>query len=584
MAIMIPSSSRECTDESMEKEIFEAFMKLPDDYYVFHSFSTLQIRGDVLKEHETDFVIFNKNLGLLCIEAKAGHVYFDHEWKYQSGLIMHNGGPFRQAENNKWRLFESARDCPTINSFYKKCGFRFAVCFPSLTNDEIDSISFPLDARRELVISKDDLVNPLRKIEYIMRMPLENVNTQPLTNEESDLFLNHFLCPTAKIIPTTTIELDSKRMIFNRLLKEQSMVLDFLDEQDSVVINGAAGTGKTLVAIEKAKRLASLKENVLFLCYNSELKDYLSTNFANQFIHFYTLAGFVTKLTDGSSINYEKAAEKLFEFLETPSSFEFKHIIIDEGQDFGIFGTGEKADNSKELILQLLHDIVIDNEIGNFYVFYDKLQLIQATKMPSFIENADCKLTLHKNCRNTENIAKASLKTVSEDDKLRRFKFMDGINIGEEARLHFISQNDLQKAINKIINSLKSFGLQNKDIVILTCNSETNNSLISRNLLNKNGDFQSTEGIVKFSTCRKFKGMEADAIILLDVNKELFSSNEGKLLYYVGTSRAKIQLDIITTMSEEDCKELLTNTFEYRRKIKNPMRDLASVLKCHEFI
>lgn len=74
MAIMIPSTPRECTDESMEREIFDALLKLPDDFYVFHSFSTLQIKDNVLKEHETDFVIFNKNLGLLCIEAKAGHI------------------------------------------------------------------------------------------------------------------------------------------------------------------------------------------------------------------------------------------------------------------------------------------------------------------------------------------------------------------------------------------------------------------------------------------------------------------------------------------------------------------------------
>ena len=73
--------------------------------------------------------------------------------------------------------------------------------------------------------------------------------------------------------------------------------------------------------------------------------------------------------------------------------------------------------------------------------------------MPAFIENADCKLTLHKNCRNTENIAKASLKTVSEDDKLRRFKFMDGINIGEEARLHYTIKENVQNTINKIITA-----------------------------------------------------------------------------------------------------------------------------------
>lgn len=584
MAIMIPSTPRECTDESMEREIFDALLKLPDDFYVFHSFSTLQIKDNVLKEHETDFVIFNKNLGLLCIEAKAGHIYYDQDWKYQTGLVIHNGGPFKQAENNKWRLFESAGECEAIKSFYKKCGFRFAVCFSSLTDEEVDEISFPLSARRELVISATDLENPTKRIESIMKMPLENVIPQTLSNDEAELFLNHFLCPEAKVVPTTTIELDSKRMIFHRLLKEQSMVLDFLDEQDSVVINGAAGTGKTLVAIEKAKRLASLKERVLFMCFNTELKEYLSDNYPNQYISYYTLSGFVTKLTNGAYDDFEKAAEKLFEYLEAPEKFEFNHVIIDEGQDFGIFDTGNGMDKSKELILQLLHDIVIDNEIGNFYVFYDRLQLIQASKMPAFIENADCKLTLHKNCRNTENIAKASLKTVSEDDKLRRFKFMDGINIGEEARLHYTIKENVQNTINKIIDSLKSFGLKNEDIVILSCKSETNNSLQKTNCLNKDGNYKIGDGFIKFSTCRKFKGLEADAIIMIDADNDTFTTNEGRLLYYVGTSRAKLQLDIISTFTDDDCKNLLQNTFEYKRKIKNPKRDFASVLKCHEYI
>ena len=41
------------------------------------------------------------------------------------------------------------------------------------------------------------------------------------------------------------------------------------------LIAGATGTGKTVMAVEKAKRHADNGEKVLFLCYNSFLKDYL---------------------------------------------------------------------------------------------------------------------------------------------------------------------------------------------------------------------------------------------------------------------------------------------------------------------
>lgn len=582
---MIPSSPSECTDESLEKEMFNSLLKLSDDYYIFHSFKTLQIESGVLEEHETDFVIFNKKFGILCIEAKAGHVFFDgiEGWKYQNGQTMHNGGPFLQAENSKWRLFRSAGECSAIKDFYKKCGFRFAVWFPSVTESELQSIPFPQNARKELVLTLDDLENPSKKIESIFSLSIENARPESLSDYEANKILNNFLCPKAKIIPTATVELDSKRMIFYRLLKEQSMILDFLDEQNSVVINGAAGSGKTLVAVEKAKRLAAQNEKVLFLCVNKELKDYLSETYQNEFIDFFTFSGYVQKIT-GDFKKVEEAEEFLMECLENPERFGYKHVIVDEGQDFGIFYVDGSEDNSKEMFLQILHDIVINNELGNFYVFYDKLQMIQAAKMPSFIENADCKLTLHKNCRNTENIARASLRTVSDDEKLKRQKFKDDVNIGDVSRIHFTEEKDVKNKIDEIITSrLKPLGLTEKDIVILTCETEKNNYLLRNNLLNKSSEYKSQIGNIKFSTCRKFKGLEADAIILIDVDKSTFTTREGKMLYYVGTSRAKIQLDIITTLTDEDCKELLTNEFKYTLKIKKPKRSLASVLKCNAY-
>ena len=45
-----------------------------------------------------------------------------------------------------------------------------------------------------------------------------------------------------------------------------------------------------------------------------------------------------------------------------------------------------------------------------------------------------------------------------------------------------------------------------------------------------------------------------DAIIIVDVDGESFSNDESKRLFYVGSSRAKHQLDIVFVGDDEDLK------------------------------
>lgn len=103
MAIMIPHVPNEFTPESREGEMFESLQKLPDDYYVFHSFRIINIVDSEWKENEIDFVIFNRNKGIICLEAKAGQVRCEEGvWYYSSGKEMRD--PFTQADSNKWKL------------------------------------------------------------------------------------------------------------------------------------------------------------------------------------------------------------------------------------------------------------------------------------------------------------------------------------------------------------------------------------------------------------------------------------------------------------------------------------------------
>ena len=96
MAIMIPEKPRVFDPKSREDLMFSALEQLPDDYYVIHSLQFSQVKEDnSYFDSEADFVVFNRNKGILCIEAKATQVrYRNGDWLYANGDLMHSGGPF----------------------------------------------------------------------------------------------------------------------------------------------------------------------------------------------------------------------------------------------------------------------------------------------------------------------------------------------------------------------------------------------------------------------------------------------------------------------------------------------------------
>ena len=66
-------------------------------------------------------------------------------------------------------------------------------------------------------------------------------------------------------------------------------------------------------------------------------------------------------------------------------------------------------------------------------------------------------------------------------------------------------------------------------------------------------------------------------VVLVDINSDTFNT-DNVLLYYVGTSRARIKLEMLTTLSDDDCLAILRGRFGSQAKIKRPKKELASVL------
>ncbi|HBJ45671.1 MAG: NERD domain-containing protein [Schaedlerella sp.] len=561
MAIMIPETPHIFEPASQEGLMFDALTLLPDDYYVFHSFRISTVQDNTFHESETDFVIFHKKHGVICLEAKAGHIkYKDGYWYYASGIPMHNDGPFNQASSNKWKLIKyikNSKACALVD----KCKFLHAVWFPSVSDNELRSMTLPPEADKALVLTKEALADPEKFLTRIYSIELPNRIETNLTEAEAQKLIREIFCPQFNVFPSASLDSDLKKLVFHRLLREQAGILNFLEDQRSASINGAAGTGKTMIAIEKAQRNAAENQSTLFLCYNSQLKKFLSENYSNPKIHYYTIAGLACKLCNTTFPDY-KRMKNVLEDMYFSGTFPYDHVVVDEGQDFG----SEILEQTD--ILQLIHDLIIDNEEknGTFYVFYDRLQLIQADKIPQFIEDSDCKLTLYRNCRNTENIAVTSLRPISE----RKPKLLENAVKGTPAKIHFCdTEAKAMEELDMTIDNILAEGF--KDVVILTCKTE-DSSLLKSGI--KDGRYRNK---YRFTTCRKFKGLEADAIILIDVDGESFNP-DNVLIYYVGTSRARLRLDVITMLSDEECLDILQNTLKRTGKIRKPRRELASAL------
>lgn len=559
MAVMIPEIPNPFQTRSLEDVMFEALKSLPDSCMIFHSFRLTDVKAGILNESETDFIIFDRERGVLCLEAKAGAVSFrDGRWMYGNGTPMRSGGPFRQAAANKWKLMELIGNS-RLGFLTERIKFLHGVWFPSLSSERIDEIVMPPEADRRIVLGSEALFDAWTCIEHLFSLNVPAGIVTDISDGEFRAVVREILCPKFNIFPPPKFDVDLKHAVFHRMLDEQSGILNFLTEQKSAVINGAAGTGKTMIAVEKAVRHAADGERVLFLCYNSELKKFLVLHYENPPIDFMTLDGYVCRLCGVSVSDYGRAEKKLKDFAAF-DSFPYDHVIVDEGQDFG----RDAVENAK--LLHLLHDAVLadPNSKSSCYVFYDRFQVVQSDRIPGFIRNAECRLTLHKNCRNTENVCRTAMSLLPECGKA---EVLRGI-AGKIPCIHFCGEKTYFNALDDVIGGLHRDGID--DIVILTLSTETD-SIVSGSI--RNGVY----GECRFMSCRKFKGLEADAVILVDFT-ELTVINDA-MLFYVGASRARIRLEIMTTMDNESCR----NTMERMKGEgagRRPMRDLASMLKC----
>lgn len=571
MAIMCPDTPRNCTLASREEELFNILRDgLPNDYYVFHSFSILDVDSG-LEEHEIDFVIFHPQKGVLIVEAKNGHVKYEGgRWLYGNGVEMNHDGPFHQASLNKHFLMKKiANELSELGrDIIRRCKFQHAVWFPALTDDDIAKSNLPIEADKKIIITSDDISYIDNKISSIMDLPLiiqGYARKTDLRQRDIDLILEKILAPVFNVVSIAGAKKNYQSRVFKSLMKEQIALLNYLEEQNIAVINGRAGTGKTVMALEKAKRHALLGEKVLFLTYNAMLNDWLRKNHEHKFIDFYNIDKLAAKF---GKCKYDE----LLNYILDEDKLPWQHIIVDEGQDFG-------RDELDDILTAFQERISgCESKNASFYVFYDRNQLVQGDKVPLCIQEADCKLTLYKNCRNTYQIADTAEEFLRHGlgDLYRAGKTNEEALISDRPSFYIVNDDEeVLTAVNLLIEENLSVGYDN--IQILTCCSPLENSSIVTSC--SHGYYKYKNKAFPVTTSRKFKGLEADCVILTDVNMDIFSKNiiskkwDDSLTAYVGITRARFRLGIIANFTTDECNQILIDNGY--KKTKTPEKAVA---------
>lgn len=511
--------------------VYEALSKLNNEYVVFHSYRWLGEINQRRSEGEADFVVLHPQKGILSIEVKAGSIaYYNGNWiqtnrhTKESKII----DPVGQAAESQYRIQNYLRrhfngQIPVVGR---------AVWFPSVSIH--DKITLPLEVNRDIIFDVGSLDNPAKDLDKAFSYWKLNLGVRG-----TELCIHDFknviklLMPSFKIVESVASTAFESKRSYIQMTRQQASILNFLQEQPTAVIHGPAGTGKTMLAIEKANMLASKGEKVLYLCFNEFLVSYLKEHYKDTGIIFHNIRSLAEELMPHVECSISEIIPRFTEYFQNEYDdclWSYNNVVIDEGQDI------------PESILAHI-SILTDMLNGHYYVFYDKNQYIMMHKSTRWLDTyGDCRLVLYKNCRNTAEIARTIGTTV---ENIKKDVYINDLSGIIPKGSFYKTPKELIAVVSDFVTQMLQDKLKVEDVVILTIDS-VKKSMLQNNMHIGSIPISTTpkKGHILFTSVRKFKGLEAKAILLIDIYVDKLDDELHKRLIYVGCSRANTYLQM----------------------------------------
>ncbi|MCL1062611.1 NERD domain-containing protein [Shewanella benthica] len=518
---------------SSEVQVYNALREqLDDDYHVFYSSPWLGTNSDGSEiDGEADFLVAHSEKGILSIEVKGGIVEIDSDDNWTSTdrykIKRHIKNPVNQARSSKHQLLKKLKESSLWSTRY--ICVRHGVILPHSARPSRD---LRPDMPLNLFAFDTDMVRLKNWVDERFQSLDNGGRVEKPLGIDGLYALEDMLARVIKLRVRlgTNVNQDLKEIALKT--NDQIFILREMEANNRMAIAGAAGTGKTILAIEKAVQLNDQGKRVLLLCFNRPLggelrrtfKDYPSVTATHYHQFCRDVASGVKRFGSSSEL-----VDNFIDNFTEAGLEEFDAVIIDEGQDF------------KDDWLMALEVVIKDSSNGVLYIFYDDNQNVM-TSNASYIKALPlAKHTLTRNFRNTESIFKMAKQYYRGD-------FVRPIGPrGTKPILHSINNEaELKVKLAERVGSLtKAEGLNYGDIAILfpceksmKCMSDGAKLRVGRHSAS-DAENRSSDHVV-IDTIRRFKGLES-SVVLMVVNSE--TSNRDELLY-TGITRGQAILEI----------------------------------------
>lgn len=521
---MIPDTPHG-THSQAEKRIFDrlrdAFANEQDgDFTAFHSLNLT--RHDYKRFGEIDFLICCPQ-GIFVLEVKGGRVdCHSGIWEYTNRydeVTKSNEGPFKQAESALHGLMKNLRanlHDQVVAQFSIGYGVIFPDCEWPVSGAEWDAKTIA-DAR-----GYKDIERWLVKLFQYWRGK-DRVQRHATAHELKEL--RQYLRPEFETVTPLHVQVLGAEERIAKLTEDQMNLVDVVAANRRVLCSGGAGTGKTFLALELARRWTAINMNVALVCRSPWLKNYLDTKFS------------IPKLT----VSLVSAVQNVCRRQGLDS---FDAVIVDEGQDLFDMTSLDCLDSvlNGGLIAGrwcIFHDI--NNQSGLFgEVDREALDYLASTQ--------PMQVPLSTNCRNTQIILNKVQTSLGADMGIR------GAGFGPKIREHSSASPEESAKIleRELFDLIENGGISPGDITILSpfpfgdscvalLPDKVRNQVV---LLDEFSLRNFPSAKTSFAEIVNFKGLENEAIIVIGLPPPV-RGGKNLVMHYVAMSRARSVLSLI---------------------------------------
>lgn len=575
MAKLIPDFIAPNTPSPGEIDLFNRLRNESgtEGWWVLHSLNVVEHAKKV--ESEIDFVVIVPEMGVLCIEVKAHQTISRQNgtWIYGKGAYAKRDyiGPFEQVKSAKYALrkFVLEQDEVLGNAI----PFFSTVLFTHTDFDEaspewhmwqlVNMQKYNNESISEIVIG---ILQQARK--HMAGKP--NVKWFRVTDKRPSVAeckqLVQILRGNFEYVEPVNVRLERYESEIKRFTEEQYKALDWMGDNKRVLFTGPAGTGKTFLAVEAARRAEANGKRVLVVCFNKLLGMWLAAEMEARklttkvgTLHQLMLDVTGGKVPQNADSRYwgEELPLQMTEYLlEADVADQYDLLIIDEAQD--IIHNPNYCD---------VLDLLLQNGLqsGHWFVFGDfEKQSIYVEDRHAVYKALEerfgyyAKGSLGINCRNTPEIAQYA-QWLTDMEKPYRSVLR---KVGDvKPMLKWYSSPVQQKRVfSGVLDNLLNKGISLRDIVVLStrANEKSLVASLDKGLQEmflplaqvgyKRWHQERVKGV--YASIHAFKGMEARHLIITDVDE--VGTEMMNALLYVGITRALHNLIIIASDNARD--------------------------------